>query len=67
MSRSSIRVELRELLTFLFPEKQWRSLVSAQELAQFTIANVADYAIEERAQRALELAHEIKRRERVRP
>jgi hypothetical protein len=57
-----MRRELLEVLSLLFPTKKWATLVSGRELAEFTIEKLPDYAIEERAQRALELAHELKGR-----
>jgi hypothetical protein len=62
MSLRSMRAELLDLLGMRFPEKEWPSLVSARELADFTLEHLGKADVDPRSQRALHLAEEVKRK-----
>jgi hypothetical protein len=70
MSVASMRVELIDLLSVLFPDKTWPKRVAAREVAEWTIETLPR-AIEAwpdrgrpHAQRALHLAEVIRQRSR---
>jgi len=62
MSKSSIRSELLDHVTMLFPEQKWRKLVSLRELADFTLQHLNHTDVGDRSQRMLHLAEVAERR-----
>jgi hypothetical protein len=57
-----MRDELLDILAALFPDKVWGKLVPAREVAEFAIAQLSDHTRVQHGQRALGLAHAIRKR-----